>query len=343
MLFASTCEVYGNAERHPDAEDEPVRPISPYAVTKAAAELACCAARRSTSSSRGRSTTKGPGHDERFAVGSWARQIARLEREGGGDAARRRPDGASATCRRARRLPRPTGCCSTRPCRPAPTTSRPGAASRWRTSSSCSSALARVPVQVERDEAALRAGRHAAALRRRRAAARRDRLGARDPARADARRPARARPRELEPRLRDERTPRADHRHHRPGRLVPGRAAAGQGLRGLRHDPPRLDRELRAHRAPARPRRPASRPTCSTSRRSTRRCARPQPHEVYNLAAQSFVPDVVDAAGADRRVHRPRRDAHARGDPHRRPGDPLLPGLLVRDVRQGARGARRPS
>ena len=42
------------------------------------------------------------------------------------------------------------------------------------------------------------------------------------------------------------------------------------------------------------------------------------------------------AAGAHRRVHRPRRDPDARGDPHRRPGDPLLPGVLQRDVRQGA-------
>ena len=31
---------------------------------------------------------------------------------------------------------------------------------------------------------------------------------------------------------------RAHHRHHRPGRLVPGRAAAREGLRGLRHRPP---------------------------------------------------------------------------------------------------------
>ena len=49
-------------------------------------------------------------------------------------------------------------------------------------------------------------------------------------------------------------------------------------------------------------------------------------------------PDLVEPAGADGRVHRPRRHAHARGDPRRRPGDPLLPGLLVGDVRQGARG-----
>ena len=49
-------------------------------------------------------------------------------------------------------------------------------------------------------------------------------------------------------------------------------------------------------------------------------------------------PDLVEPAGADRRVHRARRDAHARGDPRRRPRDPLLPGVLVGDVRQGARG-----
>ena len=64
-----------------------------------------------------------------------------------------------------------------------------------------------------------------------------------------------------------------------------------------------------------------------------------QPHEVYNLGAQSFVPDVVVAARADRRVHGHRRDAPARGDPRRRPVDPLLPGVVVGDVRQGARGA----
>ena len=39
-----------------------------------------------------------------------------------------------------------------------------------------------------------------------------------------------------------------------------------------------------------------------------------KPDEIYNLAAQSFVADVVDAARAHRRVHRPRRDPHARGD-----------------------------
>ena len=65
-----------------------------------------------------------------------------------------------------------------------------------------------------------------------------------------------------------------------------------------------------------------------------------EPDEVYNLAAQSFVPDLLDPAGADGRVHRGRRDADARGDPPGRPVDPLLPGVLERDVRP--RRSRRP-
>ena len=47
--------------------------------------------------------------------------------------------------------------------------------------------------------------------------------------------------------------------------------------------------------------------------------------------------DVVDAAGADDRVHGARRDADARGGPRDRSRHPLLPGVVVRDVREGAR------
>ena len=46
--------------------------------------------------------------------------------------------------------------------------------------------------------------------------------------------------------------------------------------------------------------------------------------------------DVVDAARAHRRVHRARRDAHARGDEEGGAQGALLPGQLERDVRQGA-------
>lgn len=83
VLVASTCEVYGRAERIPTPEEEPVRPLSPYAATKAAAELACSVSGLDVVVVRP-SNHEGPGRDERFAVGSWARQIARLEREGGG-------------------------------------------------------------------------------------------------------------------------------------------------------------------------------------------------------------------------------------------------------------------
>jgi len=83
VLFPSTSEVYGNASRFPTPEDEPVRPITPYAVTKAAAELACALPGIDVVVTRS-FNHEGPGRDDRFAVGSWTRQIARLEGEGGG-------------------------------------------------------------------------------------------------------------------------------------------------------------------------------------------------------------------------------------------------------------------
>lgn len=83
VLFASTAEVYGNAPRSPTSEEEPARPLSPYAASKAAAELACSASGLDVVVVRA-ANQEGPGRDERFAVGSWARQLARLEAEGGG-------------------------------------------------------------------------------------------------------------------------------------------------------------------------------------------------------------------------------------------------------------------
>jgi GDP-4-dehydro-6-deoxy-D-mannose reductase len=87
ILLASTGEVYGRASELPAAEDAPLAPVSPYGASKAAAELACAPAR-----ARGELeivitrafNIEGPGRDERFAVGSWTRQIAELEQAGGG-------------------------------------------------------------------------------------------------------------------------------------------------------------------------------------------------------------------------------------------------------------------
>jgi GDP-4-dehydro-6-deoxy-D-mannose reductase len=83
VLFASTGEVYGNATRIPTPEDEPARPVSPYAASKAAAEFACSISGLDVVVTRA-ANNEGPGRDERFAVGSWTRQLARLEAEGGG-------------------------------------------------------------------------------------------------------------------------------------------------------------------------------------------------------------------------------------------------------------------
>jgi GDP-4-dehydro-6-deoxy-D-mannose reductase len=86
VLVASTGDVYGRAQRVPTPEDDPLQPLSPYAGSKAAAEVACEQARRvgvDVVVSRG-FQQEGPGRDERFAVGSWAAQIARAEEAGGG-------------------------------------------------------------------------------------------------------------------------------------------------------------------------------------------------------------------------------------------------------------------
>ena len=68
-----------------------------------------------------------------------------------------------------------------------------------------------------------------------------------------------------------------------------------------------------------------------------------QPDEVYNLGAISFVASELLAGRADGEHDRPRGAADARGDPHGRghaeQPDPLLPGVVVGDVRQGPRDA----
>jgi GDP-4-dehydro-6-deoxy-D-mannose reductase len=87
VVVASSGEVYGRADRIPTPEDEPLRPLSPYAASKAAAELAAERAARSEGAdvvvARPFAHT-GPGQDERFAVASWAAQIAHAEAAGGG-------------------------------------------------------------------------------------------------------------------------------------------------------------------------------------------------------------------------------------------------------------------
>jgi GDP-4-dehydro-6-deoxy-D-mannose reductase len=79
--------VYGPTPDGPADEERPLAPLSPYAASKAAAELACGQAARAHGLdvvvARAFPHT-GPGQNERFAIGSWTRQIARLEERGGG-------------------------------------------------------------------------------------------------------------------------------------------------------------------------------------------------------------------------------------------------------------------
>jgi GDP-4-dehydro-6-deoxy-D-mannose reductase len=86
VLVVSTGDVYGQADEIPTPETAPYRPVSPYAASKAAADVAA--------DQQGRTGLdvvvarafqhEGPGRDERFAVGSWAAQIARAEEAGRG-------------------------------------------------------------------------------------------------------------------------------------------------------------------------------------------------------------------------------------------------------------------
>jgi GDP-4-dehydro-6-deoxy-D-mannose reductase len=81
LLFASSGDVYGRAEVVPTPEEAPVAPVSPYAASKAAAELACTGVEAIVARAF---PHIGPGQDERFAIGSWAAQLARIRAEGGG-------------------------------------------------------------------------------------------------------------------------------------------------------------------------------------------------------------------------------------------------------------------
>lgn len=90
LLSVGSCEEYG-APSHdgelPLREDQPLRPGNPYAVSKAAQTLLVQQYRRAhhLDAIAVRSFTHtGPGQTARFVFGSWARQIAELERGGGG-------------------------------------------------------------------------------------------------------------------------------------------------------------------------------------------------------------------------------------------------------------------
>lgn len=83
VLVVSTGEVYGDADVVPTPESAPPMPRSPYAASKAAAELAALQPGLDVVVARA-FQHEGPGRDDRFAIGSWTLQLAELERAGGG-------------------------------------------------------------------------------------------------------------------------------------------------------------------------------------------------------------------------------------------------------------------
>jgi GDP-4-dehydro-6-deoxy-D-mannose reductase len=154
ILFASTCDVYGNASRIPTPEDEGLAPLSPYAASKSAAELACQFSGLDIVVARA-APHEGPGRDDRFAVGSWSRQIARLEAEGGGTlrvgdlSAERDILDVRDVCRAYRLLLEPS-------VRARTYNVASGKAVRMADVVDLLVGLARAPVRVERDEARVR-------------------------------------------------------------------------------------------------------------------------------------------------------------------------------------------
>ena len=85
------------------------------------------------------------------------------------------------------------------------------------------------------------------------------------------------------------------HRDHRSGRVVPGGAAAGQGLRGARPDPARVDVQHASGSTTCTRIRTRGQAAVPALRRPDRRVAAGhaaasiQPAEVYHLAAQIHV------------------------------------------------------
>ncbi len=83
VLVVGTGEIYGPQPPGTRVtEDAPARPVSPYALSKAAADAAAaCAARAGLDVVRTRSFAHaGAGQQSRFALPSWAQQIAAVER-----------------------------------------------------------------------------------------------------------------------------------------------------------------------------------------------------------------------------------------------------------------------
>ena len=147
-------------------------------------------------------------------------------------------------------------------------------------------------------------------------------------------------------RARDESTEeaRAHHRHHRPGRLVPGRAAARRRATRSRHHPPLVVVQHRAHRphlpGPARARRAG----CFLHYGDLNDASLAQPHPAHRPARRDLQPRrAVPRARLLRRA-RVHRRGHRRSAPcacSRRSARPASRRASTRRRRRSCSAARR--
>ena len=119
---------------------------------------------------------------------------------------------------------------------------------------------------------------------------------------------------------------------HRPGRLVPRRAAAGARLRGARPGAGASSQRRTSTHVATGSR--STRATCATRTRWPRALARGPPGRGLQPRRRLVGRGLVEGPGAHRRGHRPRRGAAARGGARRRARRRgCLPGVVERDLR----------
>jgi GDP-4-dehydro-6-deoxy-D-mannose reductase len=95
LLIASSGQVYGAPERLPVEEDAAVRPLTPYAVSKAACELLASQYADAYGMRVVRTRAfnhAGPGQSEEYLLGTLTRQVAEAERTGQGEVVLRMGD-----------------------------------------------------------------------------------------------------------------------------------------------------------------------------------------------------------------------------------------------------------
>ena len=253
VLVVSTGEVYGQADEIPTPETAPFRPTSPYAASKAAAELAAEQFARAGSDVVVARAFQHEGPRTGRAVRG--RLLGRPDRarrgSRAGNGARRRPQSAGATS--------PTSATWSRayealldPSVPAGTynvaSGQRGRDARGARPARLAGAAARSRSRRIRRASGRARSPSCAAMRRSCGRRQAGRLRFRSSKPWPTRWTRRGRPLLRGWRARNGKAG-THHRHHRAGRLVPGRAPARQGLRGARHGPPLVDRELRAHRS----------------------------------------------------------------------------------------------